>query len=40
MDSFPLPMINQLADATNGHGLWSLMDAYSRYNQIRMHEND
>ena len=37
-DSFPLPRIDQLVDATAGHGLLSFMDAYSGYNQIRMHE--
>ncbi|CAL2260621.1 unnamed protein product [Prunus armeniaca] len=36
-DSFPLPRINQLVDATTRHELLSFMDAYSGYNQIRMH---
>ena len=39
-DSFPLPRIEQLVDATAGHELLSFMDAYSGYNQIRMHEAD
>ncbi|XP_022159205.1 uncharacterized protein LOC111025624 [Momordica charantia] len=39
-DSFPLPRIDQLVDATAGHELLSFMDAYSRYNQIRMHVPD
>ncbi|KAL5565596.1 hypothetical protein UlMin_028760 [Ulmus minor] len=39
-DSFPLPRIDQLVDATTGHELLSFMDAYSGYNQIRMHEED
>ncbi|KAL5552836.1 hypothetical protein UlMin_040237 [Ulmus minor] len=39
-DSFPLPRIDQLVDATAGHELLSFMDAYSGYNQIRMHEED
>ncbi|KAL5539414.1 hypothetical protein UlMin_045365 [Ulmus minor] len=39
-DSFPLPRIDQLVDATAGHELLSFMDAYSGYNQIRMHEGD
>ncbi|KAK1582707.1 hypothetical protein Q3G72_017539 [Acer saccharum] len=39
-DSFPLPRIDQLVDATSGHELLSFMDAYSRYNQIRMRESD
>ena len=37
-DSFPLPRIDQLVDATVGHALLSFMDAYSGYNQISMYE--
>ena len=33
-DSFPLPIIDQLVDATSGHALLSFMDAYSGYSQI------
>ncbi|KAL5556432.1 hypothetical protein UlMin_038668 [Ulmus minor] len=39
-DSFPLPKIDQLVDATAGHELLSFMDVYSGYNQIRMHQPD
>ncbi|CAL2255041.1 unnamed protein product [Prunus armeniaca] len=39
-DSFPLPRIYQLVDATAGHELLSFMDAYSGYNQIFMHPTD
>ncbi|KAI5337159.1 hypothetical protein L3X38_016428 [Prunus dulcis] len=39
-DSFPLPRIDQLVDATAGHELLSFMDAYSDYNQIFMHPPD
>ncbi|XP_021827212.1 uncharacterized protein LOC110767855 [Prunus avium] len=39
-DSFPLPRIDQLVDATAGHELLSFMDAYSGYNQIHMHPDD
>ncbi|XP_034201917.1 uncharacterized protein LOC117616643 [Prunus dulcis] len=39
-DSFPLPRIDQLGDATAGHELLSFMDAYSGYNQIFMHPPD
>ena len=39
-DCFPLPRIDQLVDATAGHGLMSFMDAYSGYNQIPMHAPD
>ncbi|KAK1363262.1 hypothetical protein POM88_038823 [Heracleum sosnowskyi] len=39
-DSFPLPRIDQMVDATAGHTLLSFMDAYSGYNQIPMYEPD
>ena len=39
-DSFPLPRIDQLVDSTTGHKLLSFMDAFSRYNQILMDEED
>ena len=39
-DSYLLPRINQLVDSTAGHRLLSFMDAFSRYNQIRMDEAD
>lgn len=32
--------IEKLVDGTSGHGMLSLMDAYSGYNQIRMHAVD
>ena len=39
-DSYPLPRINQLVDFTIGHKLLTFMDAFSRYNQIKMVEED
>ena len=39
-DSYPLPRIDQLVDSTTGHQLLSFMDAFSRYNQIKMDEVD
>jgi len=39
-DSFLLPSINQIIDTTTGHELLSFMDAYSGYNQIKMHPTD
>ncbi|XP_074351545.1 uncharacterized protein LOC141690665 [Apium graveolens] len=39
-DSFPLPRIDQLVDATAGHALLSFMDAYSGYKQIPMYGPD
>ena len=35
-DSYHLPRIDQLVDSTVGHQLLSFMDAFSRYNQIKM----
>ena len=39
-DSYSLPRIDQLVDSTAGHRLLSFMDAFSRYNQIRIDEAD
>ena len=39
-DSFPLPRIDLIVDATTGHELLSFMDAFSGYNQIRMNPDD
>ena len=39
-DSFPLPRISQLVEATARHELLSFMDAYSRYSQIRIYPED
>ena len=39
-DSFPVPRIDQMVDATAGHELLCFMDAYSRYNQILMFPQD
>ena len=39
-DSFPLPRIDQLMDSTVRHKLLMFMDAFSRYNQIKMDEED
>ena len=36
-DSFPLPHIDMLVDATVGHELLSFIDAFLGYNQILMH---
>ena len=35
-DSFPLPRIDLIVDATAGHELLTFMDAFSNYNQISM----
>ena len=39
-DSFSLPKIDQLVDATSDHRLLSFMDAFAGYNQIRMAPED
>ena len=39
-DSFPVPRIDQMVNATAGHELLSFMDAYSGYNQIPMFPRD
>ena len=39
-DSFSLPKIDQLVDATSGFRLLSFMDAFAGYNQIRMAPED
>lgn len=36
--SFPLPRIDTLVDSTAGHQISNFMDAFSGYNQIRMHK--
>ena len=33
-DSFPIPRIDQLVDATVGHSQMSFLDAFQRYHQI------
>jgi len=39
-DSYPLPRIDQLVEATAGHELLSFMDAYFGYNQIKIYQPD
>ncbi|RDX74302.1 Retrovirus-related Pol polyprotein from transposon 17.6, partial [Mucuna pruriens] len=39
-DQYPLPNIDRLVDGVSGFALLSFMDAYSGYNQIRMHLED
>lgn len=39
-DSFPLPHIDRLVEATAWNELLSFIDAFSGYNQILMHRND
>ena len=39
-DSFPLPKIDQLIDATAGHDRMSFLDAYRGYHQIPLYAAD
>ena len=39
-DSFPLPHIDQIVDASAGHGMLSFLDAFSGFHQIPMHPLD
>lgn len=39
-DNFPLSMIDTFVDSTVDHQTLSFMDAFSEYNQIKMHESD
>ena len=39
-DSFPLLCIDQIVDASAGHGMLSFLDAFSGYHQIPMHPPD
>ena len=36
-DSFPLPCIDQIVDASAGHGMLSFLDEFSSYHQIPMY---
>ena len=38
-DTFLLPRIDQIVDATTGHEILSFLDAYSGYNQISMYSS-
>ena len=39
-NSFPLPRIDQIVDASARHGMLSFLDAFSNYHQIPMHPLD
>jgi hypothetical protein len=39
-DAFPLPFTDGVLDIVAGHEMYSLFDGFSRYNQIRMAEED
>ena len=39
-DEFPIPNMDMLIDSTAGHVIFSFMDGFSGYNQIRMSPKD
>ena len=39
-DNFLLPRIDQIVDASVGHGMLSFLNAFSGYHQIPMHLSD
>ena len=39
-DDFPLPRIDTIVDLTEGHSMFSLMDGFSSYNQIKIAPKD
>ena len=39
-DSFPLPLIDHIVDASAGHGMLSFLDAFSSYHQTPMYPPD
>ena len=39
-DDYPLPNIDLLIDSTTGHAMFSFMDGYSGYNQIKLAARD
>jgi len=39
-DSYPLPSIDSLVDSASGCQLLNFLEAFSGYNQIRMHPKD
>ena len=40
IDTFPLPFIDSVLDVVAGHEMYSFLDGFSRYNQVRMHPDD
>jgi hypothetical protein len=39
-DPFPLPFLDSILDIVVGHEMYSFMDRYSGYNQVKMVEED
>ena len=39
-DTFPLPFTDNVLDTITGHDMYSFLDGFSGYNQVRMHPED
>ena len=39
-EAFPLPLTDSVQDAVAGHEMYSFLDGFSGYNQVRMHPDD
>ena len=39
-DAFPLPFTDGIFDVVVGHEMYSFLDGFSGYNQVRMHPED
>ena len=39
-DAFPLSFTDSVLDAVAGHDMYSFLDGFSGYNQVRMHPDD
>ena len=39
-DAFPLPFTDGILDVVAGHEIYSFLDSFSGYNQVRMHPDD
>ena len=40
IDAFPLPFTDGILDVVVGHEMYSFLDGFSGYNQVRMHPDD
>ena len=38
--AFPLPFTSDILDAVAGHEIYSFLDGFSGYNQVRVHPDD
>ena len=39
-DAFPLPFIDGVLDTVSGHEMYTFLDGFSGFNQVRMAEED